>query len=139
MLALVVVVAHWIVAIWHLFFAAKILPAPNNHVSWVAITLITFGHLVVALALWKASYRFAGVVSLIFFLAAMSADLYEHFLHVSANNVFMVGSGDGTALFKASVVVLLLLEILGLLLAIMLLGGRTRNSQPRLANGGVFS
>jgi len=68
MLALIVVVAHWIFAVWHLFLAAKILPAPNNNVSWLAIILITSGHLCVSLALWKLSDRLAGLVLLVFFL-----------------------------------------------------------------------
>jgi hypothetical protein len=67
MLTLLVVVAHWIVAVGHLFLAAKVLPAPNNNVSWLAITLITFGHLAVSIALWKLNDKFAGLVSLIFF------------------------------------------------------------------------
>jgi hypothetical protein len=46
------------------------------------------------------SDKLAGLVSLIFFLAASSADLYEHFLHASANNVFMVAPGDWTPRFR---------------------------------------
>ena len=128
------------IAVWHLFLAAKVLPAPNNNVSWLAITLITFGHLVVSVALWKLSNKFAGLVSLIFFLAALGADLYEHFLHASANNVFMVARGDSIAWFDASVFILLAFEIVGCLLGILLFGGRTRNnSQPQFANRGVLS
>jgi uncharacterized membrane protein len=134
MLALLVVVAHWIVAVGHLFLAAKVLPAPNNSVSWLAITFITLGHLAISIALWKLSDKLAGLVSLIFFLSASGADLYEHFLHASANNVFMVARGDWTGRFDASVFVLLGLEIVGCLLGILLLGGRTRNdSQPKFA------
>ena len=134
MVTLLVVGAHWIVAVGHLFLAAKVLPAPNNNVSWLAITLITFGHLAVSIALWKLSDKLAGLVSLVFFLAASSADLYEHFLHASANNVFMVAPGDWTAGFDASVFVLLALEVLGCLLGILLLGGRTRsNSETKVA------
>ncbi len=133
LLILLAVGAHWIVAVGHLFLAAKVLPAPND-VSWLAITLITFGHLAVSIALWKLSDKLAGLVSLIFFLAAFSADLYEHFLHASANNVFMVAAGDWTARFDASVFVLLALEVVGCLLGILLLGGRIRNnSQPKVA------
>jgi hypothetical protein len=129
-LTLLVVVAHWIVAIGHLFLAAKVLPPPNNSVSWLAITLITLGHLVVSIALWTLSDKTAGLVSLIFFLAASGADLYEHFLHASANNVFMVAPGHWTAPFDISVFVLLALEIVGCLLGILLLSGRTRNNAP---------
>ncbi len=134
MFTLLVVVAHWIVAVGHLFLAAKVLPAPNNSVSWLAITLITLGHLGVSIALWKLSDKLSGLVSLIFFFAALSADLYEHFLQASANNVFMVASGDWTARFDVSVFVLLALEIVGCLLGILLLGRGTRNdSQPKFA------
>ena len=122
-LALLVVVAHWIVAVWHLFLAAEILPAPNNNVSWLALVLISSGHLCLSIALWKLSDKLAGSVSLIFFLCALGADLYEHFLHPSLNNIFMVASGNGTAWFDASVFGLLALEILACSLGILLLGG----------------
>lgn len=139
-LALLVVVAHWMFAVWHLFLAAKILPAPDNKVSWLAITLITSGHLVVSAALWKLGDRLTGLVSLVFFLAALGADLYEHFLHASANNIFMVAPGDGTALFHTSVFALLALEILGCLLGILLLGGKARNNgQIHVANQSASS
>jgi hypothetical protein len=74
-LTLLVVFARWIVAVGHLFLAAKVLPPPNNSVSWLAITLITLGHLAVSIALWTLSDKIAGLVSLIFFLAASGADL----------------------------------------------------------------
>ena len=115
------VVAHWIVAVCHLLLAARILPAPNNNVSWLAIILITFGHLCVAIALWKLSDKLTGLVVLIFFLAALGADLYEHFLHTAPTNVFMIAAGVWTAWFDASVVGLLALEILACSLGILLL------------------
>jgi hypothetical protein len=133
-LALAVIAGHCIVAIWHLFLAARVLPAPNNHVSWLAIILITSGHVIVSILLWKLSDKVAGLVSVIFFLAAMSADLYEHFLHASQNNVFMVARGDWTAIFDVSVFILLALEIVGCSLStLMLSGGRGNNkSTPGL-------
>lgn len=140
MLTLLVVIAHWVVAVLHLFLAAKVLPAPNNNVSWLAITLITLGHWGVSIAFWKLSHKLAGLVSLVFFFAALGADVYEHFLHASANNVFMVAPGDWTARFDASVFILLALEILGCLLGILLLGRRKRNnSQPQFANHSALS
>lgn len=134
MLALLVVGAHWAVAIWHLFLAAKVLPAPNNNVSSLALALISLGHLVVSLALWKLGDILSALVGVIFFLAALGADLFEHFLHPSLNNIFTVTSGDWTAVFKTSVFILLALEILGCSLGIWLLGGRTGNRQARFAN-----
>ena len=133
-LALLLVVTHGIVAIWHLFLAAKILPPPNNNVSWLAVILLTSLHLSVSIALWKLSTKFTWLVSLTFFLAALSADLYEHFLHASPNNVFTVAPGSWTTWFDASVFVLLALEILGCLLAILLRsdGARNYKSTPEL-------
>jgi hypothetical protein len=125
-LALLVVLAHWIVAITHLFLAAQVLPSPNDQVSWLAIMLITSGHLIVSLALWRLGDRAAGLVSSIFFVAALSADLYEHFMHASQNNVLLLAPGRWTPWFDASVIVLLVLEILGCSLAIESLSGRLR-------------
>ena len=138
-LALLVVAAHCIVAICHLFLAAKILPAPSNHVSWLAIILITSGHVGVSILLWKLGEKVAGFVSVIFFLAAMSADLYEHFLHASQNNVFMVAQGDWTAIFNVSVIILLALEIMGCLLGTVMLGGKRRNNKSTPGPDSKFS
>lgn len=130
-LALLVVVAHWIVAIWHLFLAAAILSGPNNQVNWLAVTLITLGHWAVAVALWALGGRLTGLALLVFFLAAMGADLYEHFLQASANNIFMVSPGVQAAWFNTSVFALLAFEIAGCLLGILLLGGRKGTTHNR--------
>ena len=123
---LLVVIAHWIFAIGHLFVAAQVLPPPNNHVSWLAIALISAGHWVVSVALWTLSDRLSGPLTLIFFFAALGADLYEHFLHASLNNVFMVAPGSWTSQFDSSVLVLLALEIMGCSLGIRSIGGWRR-------------
>lgn len=129
-LAPLVVIAHWIVAVSHLFLVARILPAPYDKVSWLGITFITLGHWAVAIVLWVLNDKIGGWVALVFFLMAMSADLYEHFLHASPNNVFdIVTAGSGTIWFDASVILLLALEILGCMLGIVLLSGR--NGQAR--------
>jgi hypothetical protein len=116
----------------HLFLAASVLPAPNNSVSWLAVVLMTLPHGGVSIVLWKISDKLIGLVSIIFFLAALSADLYEHVLHSSGNNVFIVAPGDWTAWFNASVFILLALEILGCFLGVLSPGGRTRkHSTPQ--------
>ncbi len=138
-LALLIVAAHWIVAVWHLFLAAKVLPAPNNHVSWLAIILISSGHFAVSILLWKLSDKVGGFVSVVFFLAAMSADLYEHFLHASQNNVFMVARGDWTAVFNVSVFILLALEVAGCSLGTIVLGGRRTDNKSTPGPNSKFS
>lgn len=80
---------------------------------------------------WRLRDRLAGVVLLLFFLAVLAADLYEHFLHAAPNNVFMVAAGVRTFWFDASVVGLLELEILARALGILLLSGWPT---PRAAN-----
>ena len=140
LLIFIVLVAHWVVAIWHLFLAAQILPAPNDQVSWVAIAFITLGHAVVAFVVWKLSERVTGWVSLVFFLAALGADLYEHFLHASLNNIFMVTPGDWTTVFRVSVFVRLGLEIAGCALGMRLASGGARNSRrTSIAGHGAVS
>ena len=98
----------------------------------MAVILITLGHLVVSVALWRLGGRIAGLILLIFFLAALGADSYEHFLHASANNVFMLAPVHWAVWFDASVVVLLALEILGCSIGTWLLSGRmgNRNRAP---------
>lgn len=126
MLILLAVAAHWIVAVWHLFLAAKILPPPSNSVSWVVIVFFTLGHLSLLVAVWKLRDKLSGLVASIVFLAALGADLYEHFVQVAPNNVFMAASGAWTAWFDASVFALVALEILGISLGLLLLRNRTK-------------
>lgn len=131
-----VVGAHWVVAIGHLFLAANVLPPPDHKVSWVAAVLLTLLHWSALILLWKLSDRLIGFITLIFFSAALSADLYEHFLQPSLNNVFMVAPGDWAAWFKESVYILLALEILGLSLGALSLGGRKKtDSMLKPVNG----
>jgi hypothetical protein len=133
-IALLVVIAHWMIAIWHLFLTAKILPAPNNTVSWPGIMFITLGHLLMSIVLWKLSDKVSGVVSLLFFLVVGAADVYEHFVHPALNNVFMVRPGNWTTLWEVSVFGLLAFEILGCALGILLLAGRRGNDRESQAS-----
>lgn len=121
-LALLVVAAHWTVAIVHLFLAAQVVPGPSNQVSGMAIVFLTAGHLAVSIMVWMLSEKVFGVVLLVSFLAAMAADVYEHFLHPAPNNVLMVAPGGWTAGFDASDFALLALEIVGCLLGIRSIG-----------------
>jgi hypothetical protein len=72
-----------------------------------------------------------------FFLAALSADLYEHFLHASGNNVFMVAPGDWTAWFNVSVFILLTLEILGCSIGVLSLRDGTRKGSTPESNSNL--
>jgi len=138
LLALLVILANLIVGVWHLFIVTRILPGPQNSVPRLAIGLMTLGHLCMAAVLWKLANRAAGLVLLLFFLAAICAGLYEHLLHPGPNNIFMVASSDVTGWFDFSVFVLLALEVTGCWLAIRLLGSRPNHrTQPGSATRAV--
>jgi hypothetical protein len=58
--SLLVIAAHWTVAVWHLFLVTKIPDAPERTVNWLAIGLATLLHLALSFAVWKLSARVAG-------------------------------------------------------------------------------
>jgi hypothetical protein len=109
----VVIAAHWIIAVWHLFLAAKVLPVPDNNVSWLAISLLSLLHAGISIVWWKIPNRPAGLVLSIFFIATLASGIYEHFVHLGGNNVFRVVPGEWKTAFQVSVIFLVLLEVLG--------------------------
>ncbi len=124
-LGVVVIATHCAVAVWHLFLAAEVLPSPNNTISLLAVLLITLMHLAIAAAWWKLTDKLAGAILAIFFAVVLALDIYEHFLHPGANNVFMVLPGDWKTIFEVSVGLLLAIELLGTSIGILSLkGGR---------------
>jgi hypothetical protein len=119
-----VIAAHWAVAIWHLFLVAKVVPAPDNDVSWVAIGVLSVVHACIALVWWKVSIKIAGSVLALFFIAALSFDIYEHFLHAGPNNIFGVANSQWNIPFQISVILLVVLEVVGCLVGIRCLATR---------------
>jgi hypothetical protein len=111
--SLLIIAAHWVVGVWHLLLVAKILPAPENNVSWIAISLFTLLHCGVAVACWKLSDRLSGLILCVFLVVALGSGIYEHFLAPGLNNIFRVPPSDWTAAFRASVFLLVVVEILG--------------------------
>ena len=61
-LGLIIIAAHGVLAVWHLFLAAKVLPAPENTVSWLAVALASTLHLAVLVVWWLATERPASIV-----------------------------------------------------------------------------
>jgi hypothetical protein len=121
--------AHWIVAVWHLVLVAKVLPASDNSVHWLAIALLTLVHGGVLLACWKLTDRFAGLTLCVFLLVALGSGIYEHFLGPGLNNVFRMASSDWTTAFRASVFLLAVVEILGCWFGIQL---ASKNRERRI-------
>lgn len=127
-----IIAAHWLAAVWHLFIVARIPPVADNKVSWLAVGLVTLFHFVISVAWWKLSDRFAGSVLLVFFVVVTGAGTYEHFLGPGPNNIFRLAPGDWTVAFQMSVFLLVSFEILGLWLAIRFLKGRRSHASHDL-------
>jgi hypothetical protein len=113
MFGFVVIAAHWAAAVMHLFLAAKVAPAPDNHLNLFVLGMLILGHLAVSVLWWTLPNRLAGLILCTFFTVVLVFGIYEHFLHPGANNVFMVVPGAWKAPFDASVALLIALEILG--------------------------
>jgi RNA polymerase sigma-70 factor (ECF subfamily) len=67
----------------------------------------------VAVGCWKLFDRFTGFVLSAFFGVALGAGIYEHFLGSGLNNIFRVAPTDWTAVFRVSVFLLVIIEVLG--------------------------
>lgn len=110
---LLIIAAHWAAAVWHFVLLAKIFPTAPKGTDWLPIVFVSAVHLGLSVLWWTVSIRLAGWVLLVLLSAAMGAGVYEHFLGPGPNTIFRVPSTNWTAAFRASVFVLLVLEILG--------------------------
>lgn len=124
LLTVLIVAANLMVAVWHLFIVAAMIPAEQGIVTWKGIAIISTLHVCVVAVLWKVANKVAGIIALLFFVAALVAGLYEHVLQPGPNNIFTVVSNSMTPWFDGSVFILLGLEILGCWLAVRMSGGR---------------
>jgi hypothetical protein len=132
-LAVLVIAGHWLVAVWHLFWVARIPGVTDTTVNWLAIGLATFLHFAVSLAVWKLSDKVSGSLLFGFLLVVLGFDIYEHFLGPGPNNVFRVAPGEWTAAFQISVYLLVFLELLGCWLGIRILTAKNRTEAVREA------
>lgn len=110
---LLIIAAHWAAAVWHFVLSAKIFPTAANGIDWLPIVFVSAVHLGVSVLWWTVSVRLAGWVLLVLLSTALGVGVYEHFLGPGPNTIFRVPPTNWTAAFRASVLVLLALEILG--------------------------
>ena len=127
---LLIIAAHWAGAVWHLVLLAKIFPTPDSGTNWLPIVFASAAHLGLSIVWWTVSIRIVGWVLLVLLSTALGAGVYEHFLGPGPNTIFRVPHTNWTADFRASVFVLLVLEILG-----CWLGLRSVRSKARDKNG----
>lgn len=107
-------VANFGTVIWHLYLVAKLQPAVPVAAS-VRIALIAGGLTLAGLALlWTRWPKIGSLVLGIMFANGLVIGTLEHFFVAGPSNVFDVGGGAWTVLFKISVAALIVFEIAGL-------------------------
>lgn len=116
------VIAHAVIAVWHLFVLAKIPPGLTGQQVVSAAVAINVVPLVGLVLLWMHYPRLASV--LIFFPLAVgfSAGGFEHFLSNGPDNAFRMAATEWTLPFTTSAVLLAVLEVVGCGLCIRLFG-----------------
>jgi hypothetical protein len=113
-LVTVAALANFAAIVWHLYLVAKLYPQAPIAES-VRIASIAGGLTLAGLALlWMRWQKTGSVLLALMFANGLIIGSLEHFFVTGPNNVFDVGDGAWTFLFKISVAVLLVLEIAGL-------------------------
>jgi hypothetical protein len=112
-LAALVIIAHALAFIWHLFVVSKIPPGlPSQQILFVAIA--GNGTPVIGLIfLLRRADRLAAVLILVPMAFVFVIGAREHFLNFGPSSVFAVSDPRWAWSFRASAVFLIILEILG--------------------------
>lgn len=113
-LASIAALANYAAVIWHLYLVAKLQPAsPIADAVRIATFAgaLTFAGLALLWARWR---KIGSLVLAVMFATGLVLGCLEHFLVAGPNNVFDVGDGDWTVLFKISVAILIVFEVAGL-------------------------
>lgn len=107
-------VANFAVTVWHLYLAEKLNPALSVgecvRIGAFAGALTLAGVVLV----WTQRQKIGSLVLVAVFAVGLVIGSSEHFFVSGPNNVFDVGNGDWAIPFKASVAILVVLEIAGL-------------------------
>lgn len=123
-----VVAAHISTVGWHLLLISKIHPGMLTPPIGRFTIMTGLLPATAFLLLCTRFRRIGGALLAIALGIGLGIGTYEHFLDAGPNNVFLVGSGPYTAAFRASCVLLLVLELTGCAIGIQ--AARTRLSQP---------
>lgn len=112
--ATVAALANYAAVVWHLYLVTKLQPAApvaeSIRIATIAGTLTLAG---LAL-LWIRWHKTGSLLLAVMFAIGLVIGSLEHFFVTGPFNVFDVGHGDWTLLFKISVAILVVLEIAGL-------------------------
>jgi hypothetical protein len=112
--ATVAALANYAAVLWHLYLEVQLRPAtPMAEV--VRIALIAGALTFVGLGLlWIRWQKIGSVVLALMFANGLVLGSLEHFFVASPVNVFDIGDGDWTMLFKISVALLVVVQLAGL-------------------------
>lgn len=112
--ATVAALANYAVVLWHLYLVAKLQPATPIAVSLRIATIAGSLTLAGLVLLWMRWRRTGALVLAAVFANGLVIGSLEHFFVAGPFNVFDVGYGDWTMLFKISVALLVVFEVAGL-------------------------
>jgi len=106
--------ANLVAVVWHLYLVAKLQPTTPLSIS-IRIAAIA-GALTLAglVLLWMRWHKTGALILAAMFANGLVIGVLEHFFVTGPFNVFDVGAGDWTLLFKVSVAILLVFEVAGL-------------------------
>jgi hypothetical protein len=113
-LATVAALANYAAVLWHLYLEMQLRPA-TPMAEAVRIALIAGGLTLAGLALlWMHWPKIGSAVLAVMFANGLVLGSLEHLFLASPLNVFDIGDGDWTALFKISVALLVVFQLAGL-------------------------
>jgi hypothetical protein len=108
-----VVLVNFVLTVWHLYVLGKLHPAMTGPQLVLIGSGINLIPLMGAALLWTRFRRIAGWLLAIFFGAVLVIGAYEHFISSGPDNFFEMAAGAWTRSFRASAVLLILVEALG--------------------------
>jgi len=114
-----IVVAHFIVALWHLFLVVKTQPGFPTFAPPLLI-LVNLLPVMGAVVLAKRLPKLAGILIAIPLGIALVIGLYAHFLNPGTDNVFRMPRGKLTLPFQISAAQLVVLEAAGVWFGLVL-------------------
>jgi hypothetical protein len=117
-----VVLAHAVIVVWHLFVLAKIPPGLTGHQVLSAAVAINVVPLMGLLLLWTDYPKLASILIFIPLVVGLSAGGFEHFLSNGPDSIFRMAATGWTLPFTTSAVLLAILELGGCWLSIRLFG-----------------
>lgn len=113
LLATTIIIAHMVVLIWHLFIAANIPPGlPTIKILTVAIA-INLASVIGLILLLLQIYRLAAILIFPPMALTLVIGAYEHFASFGPNSVFGIPASERAPSFRATAVLLIILELLG--------------------------